>query len=352
MKGKSKMCGRWQGILQWIGDQIGRMSLSICLVAICGVSVAQEGKVQMSFGADGTFKIVQFTDVHYVPQNSASQEALATMRKVIEEERPDLIIYTGDILTGSPVAEGIKAVFGIAEEQGIPFAYTFGNHDDEHDMNREAIYFTLQQFKQNVTTRVRGISGMTNYIIELSKQGNSKPQALLYIFDSHAYSQVEGIKGYDWIKSDQVTWYQSESAKYREANGGTPLPALAYFHIPLPEYNYAAGDEKCRLIGTRLEVACAPVVNTGLFAAMRLCGDVMGTFVGHDHVNDYLVSYYGILLGYGRFTGGATTYNDIPGGPGARVVELQAGERHFKTWLRLADGSTLGHYDTRDRYHK
>lgn len=43
-----------------------------------------------------------------------------------------------------------------------------------------------------------------------------------------------------------------------------------------------------------------PAINTGIGAAMIQAGDVMATFVGHiDHVNDYLVSYQGLVLGYG-----------------------------------------------------
>ena len=49
-----------------------------------------------------------------------------------------------------------------------------------------------------------------------------------------------------------------------------------------------------------MEEACAPKLNTGMFAAMKESGDVMGIFVGHDHDNDYAVMWKGILLAYGR----------------------------------------------------
>lgn len=116
---------------------------------------------------------------------------------------------------------------------------------------------------------------------------------------------------------------------------------MAFFHIPFPEYNQAAQNENALLIGTRKEKACAPAINTGLYAAMLNAGDVMATFVGHDHVNDYVVDWNNILLGYGRFTGGKTVYHDIPGGNGARVIELHEGERSFKTWIRLKGGKVI-----------
>lgn len=73
-------------------------------------------------------------------------------------------------------------------------------------------------------------------------------------------------------------------------------------------------------------------------------GDVMGTFVGHDHANDFCSTLHGIRLCYGR----ATKYvsyidnerNDyFP--TGARVIKLQAGAREFDTWIRQNDGSVV-----------
>ena len=77
------------------------------------------------------------------------------------------------------------------------------------------------------------------------------------------------------------------------------------------------------LIGTRREKVCSPVLNSGLFTAMRTAGDVMGIFVGHDHNNDYTVYWQGILLGYGRYSGGNTVYNNLRAG--ARVIVMHKG---------------------------
>ena len=62
------------------------------------------------------------------------------------------------------------------------------------------------------------------------------------------------------------------------------------------------------------EPVCDPQLNSGLFNAMLECGDVMGVFCGHDHNNDYAINNRGILLAYGRYSGGDTVYNDIPNG--------------------------------------
>ena len=44
----------------------------------------------------------------------------------------------------------------------------------------------------------------------------------------------------------------------------------------------------------------------------------------------------GIVLAYGRFTGGNTEYNHLSNG--ARVIVLKEGERTFTSWIRLKGG--------------
>lgn len=317
------------------------MKRLICIVALCCLGAVGLRAQQLSFNSDKKFKIVQFTDIHWVPGNPASEEATERMNEVLDAEKPDFVIYTGDLIYAKPAAEGLDRALEPVVSRNIPFAVTWGNHDDEQDMTREQLSGYVQSKPNNLTGTVEGISGVTNYILPVRSADGTEDAAVLYVFDSHAYSGRKDVKGYDWIKPDQIAWYRKESAEYTRRNGGEPLPALAFFHIPLPEYNQAAQDENALLTGTRKEKACAPAINTGLFAAMLEAGDVMATFVGHDHVNDYVVDWYGMLLCYGRFTGGKTVYHDIPGGNGARVIELTEGRRGLRTWIRLKGGKII-----------
>ena len=303
---------------------------------------------KLRFRADGTFKIVQFTDIHWVPDNPASEEAAERMNEVLEAEHPDFVIYTGDVVFAKPASKAYQRALEPVLSRQLPFAVTLGNHDDEFDLTRQEIYALLKEMPGNLTGTVEGLSGVTNFILPIGGVEDGKPAFLLYGLDSLAYSRRAETKGYDWIKWDQIDWYRRCSAALTAANGGTPLPALAFFHIPLPEYNEAAADERALLIGIRKEKACAPVVNSGLFTAMLEAGDVMATFVGHDHVNDYLAAWKGLLLGYGRFTGGKTVYHDVPGGNGARVIELKEGSRSFRTWIRLKAGVTTQPFEWPD----
>lgn len=87
------------------------------------------------------------------------------------------------------------------------------------------------------------------------------------------------------------------------------MPALAFFHIPLLEYNEIAGDGKTFGNNREGEVTSANI-NSGMFASFIDMKDVMGVFAGHDHDNDYLGINKGIVLGYGRVTG-ADAYGEL-----------------------------------------
>ena len=297
----------------------------------------------MKFGADKTFKIVQFTDVHWIYNDSRSDIAGERMNEVLDAEKPDFVIYTGDIIFGKPAKESLLKALEPVITRKIPFAVTWGNHDDEQGMSRQELFDLIKDIPNNLTSTVQGITGVTNFVLPVKSADGKKESAVLYVFDSNSYSTLpkKVVDGYGWIALDQIDWYTKTSNELTAKNGGQPLPSLAFFHIPLPEYHEAVLDEKAYLVGTRKEVACAPKINTGLGASMLQAGDVMGVFVGHDHVNDYVVNWRGILLGYGRYTGGSTVYHDIPQGNGARIIELTEGKRAFKTWERIAGGKII-----------
>ena len=319
---------------------LNKLFLATALMLICAATAIAQPNA-LKFNANHKFKIVQFTDIHWKYGNPASDEAGERMAEVLDAEKPDLVVFTGDVIFAKPAREGLDKALEATISRGIPFAVTWRNHDDEQDLSRKELSAHVATKAGNLTSTVEGISGVTNYTLSVKSTDGKRDAAVLYIFDSNSYSPIKKVKGYDWIKHDQVEWYRQTSKAFTAANNGKPLPALAFFHIPLPEFHEAAQNESAYFVGTRKEKACAPEINTGLAAAMLEAGDVMGVFVGHDHVNDYVVDWRGILLGYGRFTGGATVYHDIPEGNGARVIELTEDSRTIKTWIRIKGGKVI-----------
>ena len=312
------------------------LKLFLALVSLCMTAFCFAQKSELQFNKDGKFKIVQFTDVHFKYKNPASDIALERINQVLDEEQPDFVIFTGDVVYSAPADKGMLQVLEQVSKRKLPFVVTFGNHDNEQGMTREQLYDIIRQVPGNLMPD-RGSVLSPDYVLTVKASSDAKKDAaVLYCMDSNSYSPLKDVKGYSWLTFDQVNWYRQQSAAYTARNGGKPLPALAFFHIPVPEYNEAASDENAILRGTRMEEACAPKLNTGMFTAMKESGDVMGIFVGHDHDNDYAVMWKGILLAYGRFTGGNTEYNHLPNG--ARIIVLDEGARTFTSWIRQKDG--------------
>lgn len=300
------------------------------------------GRAQLlKFHSNGEFKIVQFTDIHY-QDNAESKVALDCIDKVLDAEKPDLIVLTGDIIWGKPAKGNLLTVLNCISKHNIPFAYEFGNHDWEQGLSNRELYSIARSVKNNILPDL-STQPELDYTLKIRSHDGSNDAAVLYCMDSHAYPKGfpdDKSKGtYAWLTFEQVEWYRQQSKAITAANDGKPLPALAFFHIALPEYHAAAKDENAVLIGTRREEACSPEFNSGMFLAMMEGEDVMGVFVGHDHDNDYSVMWHNILLAYGRYSGGNTVYNHLPNG--GRVIILKEGKHEFETYIRERKGQIV-----------
>lgn len=86
--------------------------------------------------SDGSFKIMQLTDLHLTTGGTYKQdnETLRWVEEVLDSVNPDLVELTGDIVGGGVKGRnaGLLALANIFEEREIYWAYTFGNHDGEH----------------------------------------------------------------------------------------------------------------------------------------------------------------------------------------------------------------------------
>lgn len=293
------------------------------------------------FNKSGKFKILQLTDTHYIAGDDRSEAALNNVRQMLELEKPDLVIHTGDVIFGKPAEKSLRQILKPMSDKKVPFAVTFGNHDDEFDKTREELYDIIGTIPYSVTSSTKNIYGVTNYALTLSSYANKNIKWVLYLFDSNSYPTINDFKGYGHIHFDQIAWYRQQSRYFAEMNGGKPIPALAFFHIPLPEYKDAIDNNKDGFMtGTRGESICSPDINSGLYVSMKEMGDIQAVFAGHDHNNDFASRWGNMFFIYGRFSGCDTVYNDLKPG-GGRVIELTEGEEGFSSWIRLYGGKTI-----------
>jgi predicted MPP superfamily phosphohydrolase len=101
----------------------------------------------LKFNQDGKFKIVQFTDVHLKVENKPRCDSVInTIKTVLEKEKPDLVMLTGDVCTTSEkVKEAWSTVTKPMADAKIPWAAVMGNHEHEHG-------FTNKQIIEYLTT--------------------------------------------------------------------------------------------------------------------------------------------------------------------------------------------------------
>lgn len=309
-------------------------------VLIAGNLLAENKLDGLKFHKNGTFKIVQFTDTHFDYNSTKSPKTLATIRYVLAKEKPDFIIFTGDIVTTVPEKEGWLALMKDVVASNIPWSVTFGNHDEENNLKKSETWALLESFP-NFIGEVGRVSGVGNNILPIyDSEEKGQIKALLYLFDSHDYTHNPELGHYDWIKADQITWYRAESEKYTKGNNKMPIPALAFFHIPLLEYKEVAENKE--FLGEKYEGVASAELNSGLFTSFVEKKDVMGVFVGHDHDNNYIGILKNIALGFGQVTG-ESAYGDME--RGARVIELKEGLFSFKSWIRTpSEKKDLFHY--------
>jgi len=276
------------------------------------------------------FKILQLTDSHIgggifsIKEDKAVLDAIYTL---VKASKPDLIIFTGDITYPFfPQSGNInnlktqKQFACLMEKMQIPWTVTLGNHDTEiysiGDREEVADFYASDELEYCIFTKNpegENLTGFGNQIINIRDSDNTLNTSLV-LFDSNAYINGNMFK-YDIIRRDQVEWYRDAILSLStEENGiaeGEVVSSLAFFHIPLNEYQTAwdlyleGSDEVTYLYGVKEEDILCPTKGDGLpvgtlFDEMVDLGSTKAAFCGHNHKNNFAVVYKGIQLTFGN----------------------------------------------------
>jgi hypothetical protein len=288
-----------------------------------------------TFTTDKDFKVVQFSDIHIGAGwmcHGKDLKALNAVAAMVTEEKPDLVIVTGDIAYPIPPQAGTsdnlteaKLFATLMENLGVYWTVTFGNHDTEayskYDRAQIAEFYENSGFKYCLfKSGPDDIDGYGNNVINIKNSKGEITQSI-FTFDSHAYLNHDILGfGYDYdnIRESQVEWYRECVEKFTAYNRSVsnmenPVPkSTAFFHIPLKEYQDAwyeylnngfKDTENAKLIeGVAGEGGIIVFPGEGedtLFETMVELGSTKGIFCGHDHDNNFTMEYKGIRLCYG-----------------------------------------------------
>lgn len=283
-----------------------------------------------TFVTDRDFKAVQLTDVHIGAGFMSIKKdnmALNAVTAMLTQEKPDLVIVTGDIAYPVPFQAGTfnnkssAILFAeLMEKLGIYWCLGFGNHDTESYsfFSREDISKLYSDHKKYphclFTEGPEDVDGCGNYVINI-KNTKGKITQSLFVFDSHSYTDndVFGIMWkYDCVHENQVQWYRDKIANLTEQNSGEVPKSMAFMHIPVVEmreayYEYRdngfADTEDVKYLygtaGEKSDVVYSSDKNCGLFDAFLEEGSTQNVFFGHDHLNNFSLIYKGIRFTYG-----------------------------------------------------
>ncbi|KAE8148308.1 hypothetical protein BDV25DRAFT_131356 [Aspergillus avenaceus] len=256
---------------------------------------------------NGRFKIMQLADLHLstglgacrdpVPVEptpgqkcEADPRTLEFVERLLDEEKPDMVVLSGDQVNGETSKDAQSALFKSVKllvDRKIPYAAIFGNHDDEGNLNRSELMAILENLPYSVSSAgPEDVDGVGNYIVEVLGRGSTTHSALtLYLLDTHSYSPDERqFRGYDWVKPSQIRWFKNtaQGLKRKHHEYSYMHLNMAFIHIPLPEYR----DTGNYFQGSWAEPPTAPGFNSGFKQALEEEG-IMFVSCGHDHVNDY-----------------------------------------------------------------
>lgn len=314
---------------------------------------------------DGTFKVVQLADLHlstgfgkcqdiypsieYPIKNCLADElTLQFVISVLDIEKPDLVVLTGDQIYGPNCFDSETALLKILTiliNKKIPYAFLPGNHDDDNGtLSRLEIMKLVSKLPYSVTSLgPDGIKGVGNYQIVIQTAKGDKPAIELFMLDSHShFPQISKQVGYDYFSEDQKEFVQIiDKTLIRQNPSLDPqkLIKMAFFHIPLFEYKEISKLEPNQYSGKFKEKVMSPNINTGMFQTLKNL-NVKLVSVGHDHCNDFCFQNNGVTLCYG----GAAGFGGYGGHGGyirrIRVFEIHTETNQITTWKRLYNDLT------------
>ena len=304
----------------------------------------------LKFGADGKFRILHITDIHDVepimdddenreiPENK-DRETINVIETLVEKTNPDLVVFGGDNISGyweeftyDYVKSTIERITAPIRKRNIPLGIVFGNHDGEEGFHTEyqmLMYMEYENFRSNLNDA--DVYGCGNCCLTIKDSKGEKDAFAIWLVDSNDYERKEDGEnfGYDHVHDDQIAWYESKAEELKIANGGKPLPAILFQHIPVQQelkgYKEVTKDDEYTferdgnyyylaneiLEGRVREVPCPPNMEKDYSAQLeswKKMGDIFAAFFGHDHINDFRMNVDGIdlyqTLGAGYFTYG------------------------------------------------
>jgi len=303
-------------------------------------------KIRLTF-RDGKFKVLCVSDIHG-GVGYDEKHTVRDLRALINAVNPDLVLMLGDnagpgkihIENTAQLREMLDGLSAPMEEKCIPWAHVYGNHDDNYGVPNSEAQPVYESFAHCVSKAgPESLPGCGNYMLPVYDEAGKEIKFAVYALDSHRGDDAfkeryflpgdtaivlterggidSGERGVDFA---QVRFYADTSDKIKEQTGKR-APALMVMHVPLQEFAFAEKNRSiCGFDGEKGEEVSCQGLNSGLFRACVENGDVKAMCFGHDHENNFALTYCGITLAYdGHLSYHASHNKNTRGG---RVFEI------------------------------
>ncbi len=286
---------------------------------------------------NSALRVLQITDVQVDSPGKKTNVAYDDITKLIESQKPHLIILTGDNVQGVFNDMSLKGLIKHIDSFKIPWTLAWGNHDTEgradgaylSDMvvNLDSEYCLYEAGPSN-------IKGYGNHVINIVN-GDELIYSMQIIDSNRSVKINKKTSAYDYIGYDQIAYFeymhtQSERIYNQSVN------SMAFYHIPPvevktyynelmkkyhPEYKnegaipvLKAGEVSEILFGEFREPIFSSSHNSGIMAS-GLLTNTTHSFVGHDHVNNASLMVGSQQVTYGMKLGISSYHNlDMQGG--------------------------------------
>ena len=289
------------------------------------------------------FKILNLTDTQLSNEEWADghkHRAILeyTLTELVERVKPDLITISGDLSwAGHDHAYTMLADF--IDGFGIPWAPVWGNHDNQMGAEYiDSVATRYMTYPNCIYEKGDPALGNGNYLISIEEDG--VPVEAVVMMDTHdrmPYTTSEGEERLEWawLLPEHAEWLEKELEKMK-ARGCKD--ATLIMHIPIHAYRLAsaaayksgidlkgvtpemAEGAECwnegytDSIGVQYEGIGSYPEDDGMLNAFKRIGIIKHLVAGHEHINNFMISYEGIKMIYALKIGAGCYWNPILNG--------------------------------------
>ena len=289
------------------------------------------------------FKILNLTDTQLSNEEWAEGHTHRkileyTLTELIKRVNPDLITVSGDLSwAGHDHAYDMLANF--IDSFGIPWAPVWGNHDNQNGAEYiDTVATRYMTYPNCIYEKGDPALGNGNYVISIEENGT--PVEALIMLDSHdrvPKTDESGESTLVWAKlfPEQAEWVRSELDEFKKRGC---KDATLVMHIPINAYRLASkaayksgidlksitpemaegvdcwNDGYTDSFGVQYEGIGSYPEEDGMLEAFKDIGIIKHLVAGHEHVNNFVISYEGIKMIYALKIGAGCYWDPILNG--------------------------------------